>query len=242
MVIQNISVYFLYNNLKFITMKNLKTTSFLLLLLAFMACKKDKVTLEPVEEPFDIKQYVLVTKNTNSSGWVSDIQLRTFEAQGKCIIFTELGVIPEDGFTYIYDNGDLKLYYGSGLKNELKIENNMITSATDNAAGRSYKLIKKPTDNPLNGNTYAGGWRSEGSLLTTIASLKFTDTQYSEASINLPVPNKTYELFKNIAAYKEDVANKVYTLWLLSDGKLEGYRSTYSNNTRNRVTGTFTKQ
>jgi len=222
-------------------MKTLKITSLLLLLVSFMACKKDKAAPESVEEPFDIKQYVLVTKNANSSGWVTDIQLRTFEAQGKCIIFSELGIIPEDGFTYSYDNGVLKLYYGQGLKNELKIENNTIKSATENVAGRSYNLIKKPTENPLDGNTYAGGWKSEGSLVISVASLKFTDTQYSEASINLPLPNKTYELFKNIAAYKKDLTNNVYTLWLLSDGKLEGYRSTYSNNTRNRVTGTFTK-
>ncbi len=213
-----------------------------MLLVSFMACKKNNVAPEPAEEPFDIKQYVLVTKETNSNGWVTRIQLRTFEAQGKCILFTELGLIPDDGFTYGYENGVLKLYYGPGLKNELKIENNRITSATENVAGRSYQLIKKPTDNPLNGNTYAGGWKSEGSLVTVVASLKFTDTHYSEASINLPVPNKTYELFKNIAAYKEDVTNSIYTLWLLSDGKLEGYRSTYRGNTSTRVTGTFTKR
>jgi len=223
-------------------MKTLRITLLLLLLVSVMACKKDNASPEPVEEPFDIKQYVLVTKNANSSGWVTDIQLRTFEAQGKCIIFAELGIIPDDGFTYSYDSGVLKLYYGPGLKNELKIENNAITSATENVAGRSYTLIKKPTDNPLNGNTYAGGWKSEGSLVISVASLQFTDTQYSEASINLPLPNKTYELFKNIAAYKKDVTNNAYTLWLLSDGKLEGYRSTYINNTRNRVTGTFTKR
>lgn len=223
-------------------MKTFKITSLLLLLLGFMACKKDKATPEPVEEPLDIKQYVLVTKNTNSSGWVTDIQLRTFEAQGKCVIFNESGPIPDNGFTYSYDKGILKLFYDGRLNHELKIENSAIKSTTDNAVGRSYKLIKIPSDNPLNGNIYSGGWKSEGSLLTVVASLKFTDTHFSEASINLPVPNKTYELIKNIAAYKKDVTNEVLTLWVLSDGNLEGYRTYYGNNNSNRVTGTFTKQ
>lgn len=223
-------------------MKTFKITSLLLLLLSFMACKKDKATPEPVEEPLDIKQYVLVTKNTNSSGWVTDIQLRTFEAQGKCVIFNESGPIPDNGFTYSYDKGILKLFYDGRLNHELKIENSAIKSTTDNAVGRSYKLIKIPSDNPLNGNIYSGGWKSEGSLLTVVASLKFTDTHFSEASINLPVPNKTYELIKNIAAYKKDVTNEVLTLWVLSDGNLEGYRTYYGNNNSNRVTGTFTKQ
>jgi hypothetical protein len=222
-------------------MKTLKITS-LLLLLSFMACKKDKVAPEPVEEPFEIRQFVLVTKETKSNGWVDDIRLRTFDAQGKCIIFTETGAIPDNGFSYSYDNGVLKLFYDGRLNNELKIENKIITSSTASAAGRSFKLIKIPKDNPLNGNTYAGGWKAEGSLLTTIASLKFSDTHYSEASINLPEPNKTYELIKNIAAYKKDVTNEVLTLWVLSDGILEGYRTYYGNNNSNRVTGTFTKK
>ena len=224
-------------------MKNiLKIMALLLLFLSFTACKKDKIAPEPPEEPFNIRQYVLVTKETNSNGWVNNIQLRTFEAQGRCTIFGELGVIPDNGFTYSYDKGILKLFYDGRLNHELKIENNAVKSTTDNAAGRSYKLIKIPSDNPLNGNIYSGGWKSEGSLLTVVASLKFTDTNFSEASINLPVPDKTYELIKNIAAYKKDVTNEVLTLWVLSDGNLEGYRTYYGNNNPNRVTGTFTKQ
>lgn len=206
--------------------------------LVFASCKKDKVGPDQAAEPFDVRQYVIVTKELNSSGWVNNIRLTSFEAQSKCIIFTELGVIPDDGYTYGYDNGVLKLYYDLGLQYELKIEDKIITS---NVSRRSFKLIKIPAENSLNGNTYAGGWKSEGSLLTTIASLKFTDTHYSEASINLPAPNKTYELFKNIAAYKYDVTDKVASLWLVLDGKLEGYRSFYNNN-GNRVAGTFTKQ
>lgn len=214
----------------------------LLLLGSFMACKKNNVTPEPVKEPFEIKQYVLVKKETTSSGWVKNIQLTSFEAQGKCTIFTELGTIPDNGFNYRYENGILKLYYDLSIQNEIKIENNSIVSTTVNGPGVSFHLIKIPAENMFNGNTYAGGWRSEGSNLTFIASLKFTDTHFSEASLNLPIPDKTYELFKNILAYKRDVPNKVTSIWLWSDGKLEGYRSNYSGNTTNRVTGTFTKQ
>ncbi len=209
-----------------------------------MACKKNSAVTpeptEPIEEPFDVKQYVLVTRETNPGGWVRNIQLRSFEAQGKCIIFNEGGDIPDNGFTYSYDNGILKLFYGAQLQNELKIENKTIALATASVAGRSFKLIKIPAENPLKENTYSGGWKSEGSLLTTIASVKFTDTHYSEASINLPVPNKTYALFKNIAAFKYNATDRVTSLWVLSDGKLEGYRKYYNSNSR--MTGTFTRQ
>lgn len=223
-------------------MKILKILPMIFLLLSFVACKKDKVTPEPEEELFDIRQYVLVIKQTKSNGWVDDIRLRTFEAQDKCVIITESGPIADNGFTYSYDKGILKLFYDGRPNHELMIENNAIKATTDNAAGRSYKLIKIPSDNPFNGNIYSGGWKSEGSLVTVVASLKFTDTHFSEASINLPVPDKTYELIKNIAAYKKDVTNKVLTLWVLSDGNLEGYRTYYGNNNPNRSTGTFTKQ
>ena len=221
-------------------MKIVKITSMLVLLMSFIACKKDSVAPQQKNEPFDIRKYVLVTKKTNSSGWVEDIRLTSFEAQSKSIIFTEGGNIPDDGFNYSYDNGILKLFYGLSLQNELKIENKNITSTTESVAGKFYKLIEIPTDNPLNGNTYAGGWKAEGSLVTTVASLKFTDTHYSEASFNLPVPNKTYALFKNIAAFKYDATDRVMSFWLFSDGKVEGYRKYYTTN--NRVTGTFIKQ
>lgn len=223
-------------------MKNLKITGVLLLLTSFMACKKDKVTPESVEEPFEIKQYVLVTKNTNINGWVTNIDLTSFEAQNQCRIFTELSEIPDKGFTYKFENGLLQLFYDGRLKNEITIENNTIKSTTDNTPGVSFKLIKIPKDNPFNGNTYAGGWKTEGSNLTYVASLKFTDTHYSEASINLPEPNKTYDLIKYIAVRDHDAVKNVYTLWVMIDEKLEGYRSTYNNNVRNRVTGTFTKK
>ena len=223
-------------------MKNLKLTAFLLLFVAFMACRKDRVVPQTSEEPFNIEQNVLVTKKTDSRGWVTDIQLTTFEGQGRSKIFTELGAIADNGFKYNYEKGILKLFYNSSVNSELKIENNTIKSATMSEAGKSYKLIKIPAQNPLNGNTYSGGWGSEGSLLMIIANLKFSDTHFSEASINLPLPNKTYELLKNIAAYKEDEAKSTYTLWILSDGKLEGYRNIYNGNTRNRTTGIFTKQ
>ena len=225
-------------------MKTLKIMSMLLLFLSLLACKKDNAVtpeaIDPIEETFDIKQFVLVTRQTNAEGWVRDIQLRSFEAQSKCIIFGEGGDIPDNGFTYSYDKGILRLFYDLQLKNELKIENNTITSATVGVAGSSFKLIKIPADNALKGNTYAGGWKSQGSLLTTIASIQFTDTHYSEASINLPLPDKTYELFKNVAAFKYNATDKVTTLWLLSEGRLEGYRKYYNSNSR--VTGTFTKK
>jgi len=225
-------------------MKNiLKITALLLLSLSFTSCKKDNFTPVAAEESFDIRQYVLIIKETRSNGWIDNIRLRTFEAQGKCVIFTEIGAIPDKGYTYSYDKGILKLFYGGRPDNELKVENNTIKSTTDDVASRSYKLIKIPSDNPFNGNIYSGGWKSEGSLLTVVASLKFTDTHFSEASINLPVPDKTYELIKNIAAYKRDVTNDVFTLWVLSEGNLEGYRTDYGNNNNsNRVRGTFTKQ
>ena len=71
-----------------------------------------------------------------------------------------------------------------------------------------------------------------------MASLKFTDTHYSEASINLPVPNKEYTLIRNIAA--QSYIDGIGSIWLLDDGKLEGTR--INVNTMSESTGTFTKQ
>lgn len=207
-----------------------------------LGCKKDGVAPQATETPFDIRQYVLVKKESNNSGWVTNIQLTTFEAQSKCTVFTELGALADNGYNYQYENGTLKLFYGNSLKNEIRIENNAIKSTTVNTPGASFKLIKVPKDNPLNGNTYSGGWKAEGSNLTYIASLKFTDSHYSEAAINLPEPNKSYNLFKYTAVYEPDVAKDVYTLWVVIDDKLEGYRTTYNGNTKNRVTGVFIKK
>jgi len=220
-------------------MRTLKITMMLLLLVSSIACKKDSVAPQETKEPFDIRQYVLVTRQTNNNNWVVNISVKSFEAQNKSIVFNEGGQIPDNGFTYSYADGVLKLLYDGRVNSELKIENNLIASKKLSGITTSYQLIKIPAENQLNGNTYNGGWKSEGSLLTSVASVKFTDTHYSEASINLPPPNKTYQLFKNIAAYSYDVTNRVDSFWVLSDGKLEGYRQYGNSNTS--VNGTFSK-
>lgn len=208
----------------------------LLLLVSLIACKKDKT--QPIEEPFDIRQYVLVTRETNNNNWVVNISLRSFEAQSKSMVFNEGGQIPDNGFTYSYADHVLKLFYDGRLNSELKIENNLIASKKLSGITTSYQLIKIPAENQLNGNTYNGGWKSEGSLITFVASVKFSDTHYGEASVNLPAPNKTYQLIKNIAAYSHDINSQVKSLWLFSDGKLEGYRQYSSNSSAN---GSFNK-
>lgn len=212
---------------------------FLLLAVSFIACKKDSVAPKEIKEPFDIRQHVLVTRQTSNNNWVVSISVTSFEAQSKSIVFNEGGQIPDNGFTYSYTDGILKLLYDGRVNSELKIENNLIASKKLSGITTSYQLVKIPAENQFNGNTFNGGWKSEGSLLTTVASVKFTDTHYSEASINLPPPNKTYQLFKNIAAYSYDVTNRVDSFWVLSDGKLKGYRQYGNSNTS--VNGTFSK-
>ena len=221
-------------------MKASKTIAMLVLLVSFMACKKDNSALEETKEPFDIRQYVLLRTSTDNSNWIIDVSLTSFDAQSKSIVFNEGGRIPDNGFTYSYADGVLKLLYDGRVNTELKIENNTIASKTTNGITASYQLIKIPTENQLNGNTYNGAWKSKGSLISYVASVKFTDTHFSEASINLPVPNKPYELFKNIAAYHYDATNKIKTLWIFTNGKLEGYRNNYGGE-HSRSTGTFSK-
>lgn len=220
-------------------MRTLKITIMLLLLVSFIACKKDSVAPQEIDGSFEIRQYVLVTRETNNNNWLVNITVTSFEAQSKSIVFNEGGQIPDNGFTYSYADGILKLLYDGRVNSELRIENNLIASKKLSGITISYQLIKIPNENQFNGNTYNGGWKSEGSLITSIASLKFTDTQYGETSINVPVPNKTYQLFKNIAAYSYDINNRVKSFWVLSDGKLEGYRKYYNSNTS--VNGTFSK-
>ena len=223
------------------TTRNLFNLAVIVMVICVTSSCKKKAAIAPETkaEALDIREYVLVTRETNSNNWVVNINLRSFEAQSKSIVFNEGGRIPDNGFTYSYENGVLKLFYDGRLNQELKIENKTIAPKKLSGITTSYQLIKIPTENPFNGTTYSGGWKSEGSLLTTVATLKFTDTHYSEASLNIPVPNKTYELFKNLAAYKNDLTNNVKTVWLLSDGKMEGYRK---YNSGNSVTGTFSKQ
>lgn len=207
----------------------------LLMLGSFTACKKDKAAPKPVEEPFDITKYVIVEKGIGFKTY--DPIILTFEPQGKTSILTILGGGVAN-HTYTYNNGVLKIFYEGELMKEFKIENKTLTSSRVRP-NYSCQLIKIPTSvsNVFNGNTYSGGWKTEGSTLTSVASLKFTDTHYSEASINLPVPNKEYTLIKNLAA--QSYIDGVGSIWLLTDGKLEGAR--FNPGTLKESTGTFTK-
>ncbi|MCX2477353.1 hypothetical protein OQZ33_23665 [Pedobacter sp. MC2016-05] len=218
-------------------MNTLKIKLLSILLLSFMACKKDKVTPDPIEEPFDITKYVIVE---NGLGFTrNDPIINTFDPQGKTAILTIIGgSIPNH--THTYQDGILKIFSEGTLRKEFKIENKAIVSSSAKLANYTGKLVKIPTsaNNMFNGNTYAGGWRTEGSTLIFVASLKFTDTHYSEASINLPTPNKEYTLFKNIAA--QSYIDGIGSIWLLDDGKLEGTR--INVNTLKESVGTFTKQ
>lgn len=207
------------------------------MLLVFSSCKKNKEA-EPIEEPFDITQYVIVEK-IKSKG-VKDApvmhSLITFEPQSKSIQYTVLGPIP--GSTYTYSDGSLKLFFGGRFNQEFKIADKTIISSSIVEPSYSCQLVKIAASNQLNGNTYSGGWRTDGSLLIMAASLRFTDTHYAGASINLPVPNKEYTLIKNIGAYSD--TNNARTLLVLIDGKLEGSRVHLGGLTGS--IGAFTKQ
>lgn len=170
-------------------MKNLKA-HFQIMLIAMAvlfllnACKKNNaVSPEPKEEPFDIKQYILVEKQKTSS--IANAQpmlfIRTFELQSKSTLYTILG--PLNGYLYSYNDG----------------------------------------------------WMPRGSLISYYASLKFTDTHYAEAPLNLPVPDKEYTLIKNVGAYIAN--NNTKTLLVLMGEKLEGSRYGTSE-----LAGVFTKQ
>jgi len=207
----------------------------LLLLGSFMACKKDKVTPGPIEEPFDITEYVIVEWGIGFNS--NDPVINTFDPQSKTSILTILGGGIAN-HTHTFENGVLKIFYEGTLRKEYTIRDKIIISHSTQPASYTCKLVKIPKINQFNGNLYSGGWKSDGSLLTLIASLKFTDTHYSEASINLPVPNKAYTLIKNIAA--QSYIDGIGSIWLSIDGKLEGSR--LNMNTQKESKGTFTKQ
>ncbi|SOD14233.1 hypothetical protein [Pedobacter xixiisoli] len=215
-------------------MKTLKIIRILFILGSFTACKKDKVdTPEPAQEPFAITDYVLVEKGLGVDD--NDHLITTFELQGKAIWYTLLGYL--EGPKYTFEDGVLKIYLGGTVEREFKIENQKIVSHSVKFQPYSCQLVKISKSNVLDGNTYNGGWRNEGSLIVSVSKLKFTDTHYAEASLNLPVPNNEYKSLKNIGAYSR--INNVNTLWILINGKLEGSRKYESGNI---AIGDFNKQ
>lgn len=214
-------------------MKNLKMLSLLLLLLSFMACKKEKVASETVEEPFDITAYVLVEKGLGVAD--DDHVITTFELQGKAIWYTSLGFLA--GPTYSYNDGVLRIYQGATVQSEFTIENQKIISYSNKNQPYSCQLIKIPKGNQLDGNTYSGSWKKPGRLLFQASTFKFTDRHFAEASFNLPVPNNQYTSIKNIGA--SSYINNMRTLLIMIDGKLYGTRN-YANG--EVAIGEFTKQ
>ena len=74
-------------------------------------------------------------------------------------------------------------------------------------------------------------------LVFYYANLKFTDTHYAEASLNVPVPDKEYTLIKNVVAYYS--TNNARTLLVWIDDKLEGSRFHIDGS---ESVGAFTKQ
>nr|WP_068891819.1 hypothetical protein [Pedobacter panaciterrae] len=223
-------------------MKNLKA-HFQIILIAMAvlfllnACKKNNaVSPEPKEEPFDIKQYILVEKQktSNTANAEPMLFIRTFEPQSKSTLYTILG--PLTRYLYSYNDGVLKIFRGDNtLDQEFKITNNTITLISNTDVSYSCQLIKIPASNQLDGNTYSGGWMPRGSLISYYASLKFTDTRYAEAALNVPVPDKEYTLIKNVGAYIFN--NNTKTLLVLMGEKLEG--SKYGTS---ELAGVFTKQ
>lgn len=105
MVIQNISVYFLYNNLKFIAMKTLKITSLLLLLLSFMACKKEKdnSTIQ-ANELLNYQLVVTLQSPTNTNlrlvYFTQNGNEITATLEGLNVKKTQMVVIKNDSFTF----------------------------------------------------------------------------------------------------------------------------------------------
>lgn len=219
-------------------MKRYKILPMLILLLTLMACKKEKVEPEVVEEPFDITQYVMVEKHKTSSRTNAQPMhfIVTFEPQGKSIQYsTFLGSYT--GITYSYNEGVLKTFVGGVLSGEWKIVNKTITPISKVSSSYTCQLVKIPAGNQFKGNTYSGSWTPEGSLVFYYANLKFTDTHYAEASLNVPVPDKEYTLIKNVVAYYS--TNTTRTLLVLVDDKLEGSR--YHSDGSESV-GAFTKK
>ncbi|RYG10180.1 MAG: hypothetical protein EOO07_22605 [Chitinophagaceae bacterium] len=103
----------------------------------------------------------------------------------------------------------------------------------------SYQLVKIPSENQLVGNSFGGTWKMivAGQWAPHLSSVKFTDTQFDEAMLYSPTPNKSYELLYNIAARTINHTTKDETLWVLINGKLEGFR--YNPIGRKVYVGTF---
>lgn len=216
-------------------MKTVKIISILLLIVGTISCRKgdDK---QPVEEPFDITDYVLVGLAKD------DHQLATFmltfekEAQGKSIEYHSFA--PIEGYTYNYTfvDGVVKIYNEGYVIREFKIQNKTIVSS-NNADQLIFKLAKISDTNQLNGNTYVGSWSVPGTNTQYAVNLRFSGTHYSESYPNPIAPDHEYKIIKNIAAYS--IEGNRRSLWIWVDGKLEAYRQLFPSA---QQIGTFQKQ
>jgi len=221
-------------------MKTLKIISLLLLLIGLLYCRNDDNGKEPetVEEPFDITDYVLVALAKDDNQFSTFILTFEKEAQGKSIEYHTFAPIEGYNYNYTFVDGIVKIYSAGYVIREFKIQNKTIVSA-NNADQLNYKLalVKISNINQLNGNTYVGSWRVPGTNTQYAVNLRFSGTHYSESYPNPIDPNHEYKIIKNVAAYSIE-ANK-RSLWILVDGKLEGYRQLFP---LAQQIGTFQKQ
>lgn len=221
-------------------MKNLKLIPMLLLMMSFMSCveveKKPKPkTIDDVSKTFDITKYVIVGKQYFGS------ETRPFiiklNANG---LARSEGTSSFEPYIYTYKNGILTLDQMGGNLIRVRINRDTITSfETTIQKFESYQLIKIPSENKLVGNSFGGIWKMivAGQWAPHLSAIKFTNTQYDEAMLHTPTPNKAYKLYYNLAAKTVNDNTKDETLWVLINGKLEGFR--YNPKGKKLYTGTF---
>lgn len=204
----------------------------LLLLMSFMACKKNNN--QP--EVFDITQYAIVGKTVHNHLTTSATEqyvlpfVITFETPSKS---RRLLLSRDDEYAFTYTDGILTQGHRKFAINEKEL-----TAYDLSDASEIFKLVKVPSGNVFSGNSYTGNWKRRLSSLLVYASLKFSDYQFGEASINEPVLNKNYTLIKNIAGVHETAEDAYF--WVQIDGKVEASKSSYTTGTV--YLGSFTKK
>ena len=224
-------------------MKIVKITSMLVLLMSLMSCEKESGEIAPdttkeLAKIVDITNYVIIGKSYLGIEQIP--YLISLHADGKARFELPGGHIP---YSYTYNDEVLTLDQNGGNLIRIRIRQDSISSFISTTKEfASYQLIKIPSTNLLAGNSFGGVWKMivAGASAPQLSTVKFTDTQYAEATLYNPIPNKSYSVLHNIAAKTLDPVTQHAALWVLMDGKLEGYR--YNLASEKHYSGTFIKQ
>lgn len=217
-------------------MKILKIASVLLLLVSFMACKKERINKE-----LDFKQYAIVGKYYQHL-FSGDKELPFIISFGANNTTSFWSVDAHFDGKYTLKGDVLTLIYGPGeTKWEFKVDGEQV-KAISGLRFADHGLKKVPDVNILDG-PYSGFLTKQVDNTRHLVNLKFTTDLYGEIpSIGNVIPDVNYTLISNMAAVsKVGAGGSTKSIFLAIDNVLEVARIEPGANGFNYSIGTLNK-